>query len=512
MGSTFQRPRHRPSGPRRGATSLRLAALVAALSACSALPDIDFNPLIRVEQRLDGSTEVEALGPLIAVRNGPEGVSHALRPLYQHKANFGLSVTDFLAPFGRRFVVEDGTRWRFWPLVWSGETHNGPEGPSWNAVVFPLIYAGSGPRHNDSYFALFPLAGRTHDVFGIDTFDFFLWPLFMRTHMEITETSDSWTVLLLGGWTDGGPRDGSWRALPFYRHRIVRDTGGHPRTDLRSAPWPFLTWGDDNQDTSAPSTRWSVWPLASRETSRSWSRTSWLWPFFRVEKETAPPPSEGGDFMYELPWPLFHWSREGEDSQLWVVPFFSNFTSPELDSATFPFPLPLLWWRTSRGRSLEQGGWPAKSYERSDFHFIPFWHNSRRTLEGRDGVDTQHQLWPLFHSDREAEGRLDQAALSLVPLRHFEFLRPVDELFSPFWTLWRRRSDGTKFETRLLFDTTLIRDEDVGLRVSVPFLYSRRPEPEGVARHAILWGLLGGRTDPAGWAAFSVLGLDLWTR
>jgi hypothetical protein len=486
-----------------------MLVLVTTLTGCASLPDIDLNPLIRIEQRPDGSTEIEALGPLIAIRSGPEGVSHAVRPLYQHKANGSRSVTDWLAPFGRHFVVEGGTRWRFWPLVWSSETHQDSEGSRWNAVVFPLVFAGSGPAPNDSYFAFFPFAGRTHGIFGLHTFDFFLWPLFMRTHTEITEPSDSWTVLLLGGWTDGGPRAGSWRLLPFYRHRIVRDPAGNLRTDLHTAPWPFFTWGKDAQDTEAPSTRWSLWPLASYESSRKWTRTSWFW-IFRASRETDPPPSEGGDFIYELPWPLFHWSREDDTSRFWFFPFYSHYVSPDLDSQVF-LP-PLVWSRQSRGRTLEGGGWPPRSYERSDFNVVPFWHSSRRTVEDREGADTQQQLWPLYHSDRTVAGRSNQAFPSLAPVRRFEFMRPFDELYSPFWTLWRRRSDGSHTETRLLFDTTLIRQEDDGLRVSVPFLYSRRPGRDGVSTHAVLWGLLGGRTDAAGWSAFSVLGFDVWTR
>jgi len=501
--------RRRPARLRTRIPAL-VVALVVALAGCASLPDIDLNPLIRIEQSSDGSTEIEALGPFIAVRSGPEGISHALRPLYQHKANGSRSVTDWLAPFGRHFVVEGGTRWRFWPFVWSGETHQGPSGSRWNTVVFPFLFAASGPDPNDSYFAVFPLAGRMHNIFGIHTFDFFLWPLFMRTHTEITEPSDSWTVLLLGGWTDGGPRDGSWRALPFYRHRIVRDQDGNPRTDQQSALWPFFTWGKDYQDTDAPSTRWSLWPLASRETSSRWSRTSWLWPFFRVNRETDPNPADGGDFLYDLPWPLFRWSRDGDQSLFRIFPLYSHSVSPELDSTAVI--IPLVWRRKSRGRSLEQGDWPPKEYERDDLFFIPFWHSSRRTLEGRQGVDTELQLWPLFHADRSSIGRVDQAFPSLAPVRHFEFLRPVDELYSPFWTLWRRRSDGSRHETRLLFDTTLVRHEADGLRVSVPLLYSRRPGRDGVATHAVLWGLLGGRTDAAGWSAFSVLGFDLWTR
>jgi len=46
----------------------------------------------------------------------------------------------------------------------------------------------------------------------------------------------------------------------------------------------------------------------------------------------------------------------------------------------------------------------------------------------------------------------------------------------------------------------------------VPFLYSRRPEPEGVGRHEILWGLYGARTDADGLRELTVLGWAPWER
>ena len=44
----------------------------------------------------------------------------------------------------------------------------------------------------------------------------------------------SWTVFLLGGWTTGGMRDGSWRALPFYRHRLWHSPEGELRATLEA--------------------------------------------------------------------------------------------------------------------------------------------------------------------------------------------------------------------------------------------------------------------------------------
>lgn len=495
----------------RGRSVRRAALLGLALLAagCHALPELDWNPLVRIEHTADGGVEIEALGPLIDVRSGPEGVSHALRPLYQHKANFGHSVTDFLAPLGRVFNTRSGSRFRFWPLIWSGETRNSLYGTEWDGLFFPILFAGNGPGPGDGYFAFWPLGGRFRNLFGLETYDFFLWPFFGRMRMDITEQSTSWTVLLLFGWTTGGQRDGSWRALPFYRHRLVHGPDGDLRTDLHTVLWPFFTWGTDHGDTSSPSTRWGVWPLLSRETSERWYRTTVLWPFFRFNRQTDPPVKDGGDFHYDLPWPIAHSSGGQDGRSLWIFPFYMHNVTKAMDSRAFS---PLVWWRIHQGRTTDEGH-PPRDFLRKDLHVVPFWHHSTRTVDGRIGVDRQWQAWPLFHSDATTRGRLDAAFPSLMPVRHFEFLRPMEELYGPFWTLWRRRTDEHgQDETRLLLDTFLWRREPDGTRVSIPLLYAQRPTEAGGMARQVLWGLVGWRHDTDGLSAVSLLGVDLWAR
>ena len=499
--------------------ALRMAAAAWVLSAicggCSLvsplqhLPEMDANPLIRVEHTPQGATEIEALGPLVDLRWGPEGFSHAFRPFYQHKANEPEWSTDFLAPLARVFGNRSGTKLRFWPLIWSGELEDTDEGEHWAGTFFPFILAGNGPREDDGYFALFPLIGRTRNAFGIDRFDFVLWPLFMRTEMNVTEHSVSYTVLLLGGWTEGGPRDGSWRALPFYRHRLWRTPDGTLRTDQHSVLWPFFTWGLDHGDSRSPSWRFSFWPLIGYESSDSWYRCTILWPFFRFNRETRPKVEGEPEFLYDFPWPFFRRSRGDGETVNRAWPIYSHQTTPEVDSVSFLWPFG--WWRKYDALIAEEGGEPVRSY-RKTFYLLPFVHTSSRTLEGREGEDTELQVWPLFHSDRAVNGRLDQAFPSLWPARNVWFMLPADELYSFLWTLWRRQSNGPTTETRLLFDTTLFRDGPEGPRVSVPFLYSRRPEPAGVSRHEVLWGLLGARTDEQGLSELTVLGWAPWAR
>jgi hypothetical protein len=495
-----------------GALVLAAAAVLPGC-ALTELPELDWNPLVRVEHRSDGAVEVEALGPLVNLRSGPEGFSHAVRPFYQHKAGGPVdSTTDWLAPLGRTFTNFSGTKFRIWPLVWSGETTDTPEGTDWQAMIFPLIFTGDGPGENDGYFAFFPIAGRTRRLLGIDRFDFFLWPLFMRTHRDVTESSDSWTVLLLFGWTTGGPRDGSWRALPFYRHRLWRDPDGTLRTDERTVLWPFFTWGKDEMDSDAPGDRVAFWPFFGRETSERWSRTTVLWPFFRVNHTLPPGDVDIGrepEHFWDLPWPIFRSARSPTSTTFRIFPLYSHVTEPDLDSTAFV--IPLGWWRKAHERTGEEG-WPPRDVQRTDFWFIPFVHRSTRTVTGRDGEDHEFQVWPLFHDNTGARGRQDAGFPSLMPARDWDILKPADELYSCFWTLWRRRSDGATDETRLLFDTTFWRTGAQGTRISIPFLYSQRPEPGGVSEHQVLWGLFGSRSDADGLLDVTLLGMTAWRR
>lgn len=497
---------------------LRMAAaacvLLAACGGCAAvsqlqhLPELDANPLIRVEHQLDGATEIEALGPLIDLRWGPEGFSHAVRPFYQHKANFSEWWTDVVPPLGRFFHNRSGTKFRLFPLIWDGQIDDTQEGHHWAGIFFPIILAGDGPKDDDGYFALFPLVGRTRNVLGVDQFDFVLWPLFMRTQINVTEPSTSYTVLLLGGWTEGGPRDGSWRIWPFYRHRLWRQPDGMLRTDQHTVLLIF-TWGLDFGDKDSPSQRWGFWPLYSYESSDSWYRCTVLWPFFRFQSETQPKVEGEPDYLYDFPWPFLRRSRGDGETVNRNWPIYSHTTTPEVDSVSFLWPLG--WWRKTDALVVEPGGEPVRS-RRKSFYFVPFFHSSDRVLAGREGSDTELQVWPFFHSNRDVSGRLDQGFLSLCPARDVWFMQPADELYSFIWTLWRRQSNGPTTESRVLFDTTLWRSGPAGERISVPFVYSQRPEPGGVSRHEILWGLFGSRTDEQGLRELTVLGWAPWSR
>ncbi len=480
-----------------------LAALFSALASafmvtgCTGLPELDLNPFVRVAHLPDGVVEIEALGPFVDIHSGPEGLSHAVRPFYQHKAFGDDSLTDVFAPFYRHRRSDSGTRWKIWPLVYSDSRIDGPDGPEWDAALIPFLWMGSGPQDGDGYFAFWPLAGRLRNLFGLETYDFLLWPFFMRTRMDISEPSTSWTVMLLGGWTTGGPRDGSWRLLPFYRHRLQRNAEGELVVDQHSAPWPFYTWGYDHLDSETPSDRKGLWPLWSHESSDAWTKTTVLWPFFRYNRERV---VDDPDFLYHLPWPFFQSSRTGTSERFTLFPLYSRFDSETLSSRAF---------LTVFVRDMRWPGLDAEPEQRVTDVF-PFWHSW--WAQRHAGRVTNEQAWPLYHRETEPGGREDFALPSFVPGRHVDVLQPVDESWTPIFALWSKRTDGETTDRRYAFDLVQWRTGPEGTRISVPFFYSRRPDGDGHHRDAWLWGAVTTRDNADGLSSVSLLGFDLWQR
>lgn len=501
----------------RGKGRLVVAGLLAAtLAGCASwgahLPELDLNPLVRVERTPDGGADVELLGPFVDMHLGPDVSLHRVVPLFQHKhsAPDARAVTDILPPLG--CIIDSGgeTYARFWPLLWEGNWRDGPDGRESDLLIFPFTFYGSGEGPKDDYLAVFPLAGRTRGLFGVDQFDFALWPLFMRSTMNVSEPSTSTSLLFLFGWTEGGPRDGSWRAYPFYGKQLWTNPDGTERLRRHTVLWPFFHFGDEALDTGAPAETWGAWPFYSQAVARSWERRTILWPFVRLNRETNEDGTtkEGGDYLYDVPWPLHRRWQDGDERGIAGLWTYRDVDRP--DSHTTQV---LLYWdRWSRQPTAELG-LPARTLELRDTDVFPFFHTSTRAIDGRDGLDTNGQLWPFWHRSTRVDGdTLDRGLLSVVPLRHTTIFRGADDVVSPLFTLWRNRVGDAGDEQRGLFDLLLWRRSEAGLRVSTPLLYARRPEGPDLARHQLLWGLTTWRTDEGGLVSWSLMGLDLWTR
>ena len=119
----------------------------------------------------------------------------------------------------------------------------------------------------------------------------------------------------------------------------------------------------------------------------------------------------------------------------------------------------------------------------------------------------------LFYDTRLVKDDKREAAFpSLIPFRYMSWGEPMNDVYGPLLTLWRKRGMTDLQETRLVLDMFLFRNSREGRRISIPFLYGRRPEAGGISRHQLLWGVFAWRTGPRGLDSLTLLGLDLWTR
>jgi hypothetical protein len=473
----------------RQALSIFLVLAISLAGGClSADLDFDMNPLYKSYPHVQrGTADQEAVVPFYYARQTPDSSEWGLRPLLGVRKFESTSrkECDFLPPFGRYVSEPNRTTARFWPLYWYTKTSREGEREDVDWILFPILFGGHS-HDGEDYFAFFPLGGRIRNFLGMDKYDFFLWPLFQRVRPSATEDSVSTSFLLLVAWTEGGNRDGSYRILPFYMHR--RWEGKY---DKYSVLWPFFHYQETRKDKKHPATLYSFWPLFLHEHSDIHYRFGligpilFLGPLIQLNREIPElwegEPNVAGNsyYLYDVPWPLVRVERKRDYDYLRILPFYAHYEEEGFDSKAYL--IPLIWYRQEDNAA----------YEKTDFHFAPFFHTSLKTLAHDAGVDGYLQFWPLFHRSFDEEGVTDFSVLSLLPLRKQKFIRPVDEAFWPFWNVYRYRRDAWGASRHsALFGLITHYSAPEETRFSFPLLYSYHRTEMDRWRHDFLLGLL----------------------
>ena len=462
-----------------------LFLLACALPAACVSTDrgVDFNPFFRtaVLER-DGSRETDALIPVYYRYESTRGIEWGLRPLIicHERPKEERKDCQFLLILGRYVRDPNGTRFRVWPVFWyekyAPAGRKDEEDVDW--TLFPLLWGGHSAS-GENYFAVFPLAGRIRDFIAYDTFDFFLWPLYQRVTRKVDTKSVSTSILLFLAWTRGGSRDGSFRVLPFYMQRFCKG-----RWRKYSVLWPVFSYQENRLNTRTPSKLYGAWPLFIYEHSKRFYRfgalgpVAYMGPLIQLFSETperyeGKPNREGKRYYrYDLPWPIIRIEKNRENSRFKILPLYSHFHQPELDSTAWL--VPFIWFRHEH----------SKHYDRDDFFFVPFVHHmkkrykpdwTRTAFGGENGSDLYWQAWPFCHRFRGADGSEEFSALSIVPLRTQRIVQDLDEAIWPFFNLYRYRREpwGVVRHTALLGLFQFYSDpwEE---RISIPLLYNGR--------------------------------------
>jgi len=449
----------RPS--RRGTLLQAVVALLCLVTAGCVGPRINLWPIYfqethATEQGLE--TVVEAPYPLFELHKFPNRYWYVVRPLfnYQSGPEEGAHRLQYMWPLGLQ--KGEGERlWyhRFWPFfVHASATR--PDGQEQvHGMLFPLVFWGHRAPEG-MYFAVFPLGGVTHGLFG-DTFSFVAFPLYSYFRQgEYRRYNVLWPFFSIGNTPDG--KEKVLRIWPFYVRKRRENTYDH--TYLL---WLFVSWGTEE------------WQAGPKHYVRHYTAVR---PFYASDKtydgDGNLVASRSGIFGSTRSWD----SRPGHEGKGWT------------------YLMTLVRYRTS----------PTED----EFGIIPFYWATRRRPGGPDSGRrwTRHRiLWPLVWVDTTQEEDRTGTSLVLAPLYwHHEThytagqhagkadrritLWPVatwESSYDGAWrfhvasTGWHDASEGYKRNYGALFE-----------------LFQVGRDPEGEKQLRLLWRLYHQRWSPAG--------------
>ena len=429
---------------------------------------------------VNGSTETRLAGPLVRVRRAGEASSVAVHPLF---ASDQTSPTDrdvvAVWPFVRYQSNELRSRFRLLPFVLR-RTERQPEGVRKSLWIFPFLYLGSAPGTPNS-FALLPFFGRVHDILGRDEISFFLFPLWLRSRLE---TRESWNVLwpFFGGASDSEKDAGAFRAFPFYAHRW--EQGVHDRYSIL---WPFFHRHENRLDTRRPTTMSLFFPFYGVEKGPDFRQDTLLWPFFGFGADR-----KTGSTFTAAPWPIYVHRKDERVERERIWPFWGKYESPELRSRYWLWPF--IWHRVDE----------TPGYRTETRSVLPVYRHRARTDKKTEETRHERHVWPLLSVEPKPDGSREIAVPSLNP---FQDIDPIDRLYDPLWTVYRRTTSADRGEVDVFFGAVRHRWSGETEQFSIPWLYSSERDREGL-RRSFLLGLVGWSSD-RGARRISLFGLPI---
>ena len=366
----------------------------------------------------------------------------AFRPFYSQVRNetHGVVERDFLWPIATSHSIADGMWWR--ALIAYGSSRS--DEPSWTFNLFPIWFSGCD-RHDDGYWALFPLYGTHPHFLFMDDLTFALWPIY---HDYSVKGVRSHAVLWpLVSWKDS-PR-GSIGIWPFWGTAHLRES------QHSYVLWPLVTWASygEDRDTSGRGVSGMFWPLYGCVNREREKQHLILPPFFSY---TLTDSTE----RLRCPWPLVDLERGSRRDRISVFPFYESiagysFSDRRKEESTRRF-----GWKL-----VEISELVTENTREDTFSVFPFFTLERRWTKKRGTADFPEEpsdsylrIWP-FYSSSTSGGRTARRALELMPIRHSE---GFDRNWAPFWTFW---SSDTR--------------------------------PSGRTRHSLFWKIITWHTDPS---------------
>lgn len=455
---------------------LFLGSLVAPRA--SAL-EVNYWPAFTGER--DGAGHWESrqmLGPLLFWKETEKEEIQGFRPLFVSFAEKEREAGSFhfLYPVFNLRHRPYGTSWDLFTVLRFQSFTPEEADTSRTFHLFPILFWGSDPDPEKSYFGIFPIAGSAHNTFTYHEVRWFLFPLTARLTRGEVETL--------------------------------------------AAPWPFLRFVS-GPDTSG----FHLWPLYGQVKRENVSNHRyWLWPLgYKTERELwKEQPFEAFGFL-----PLYTYSRSDRAmSRSFLWPFFGYTTSwnPEYQETRYFWPLLVQRrgesyinrWAPVYTRSIRLGQdtrwilWPLHRHstwdergllnERTQFLYFLYWSQVQSSIAFPElpSAIRQH-VWPFYSYWDNGAGRRQFQTLSPFEV-FFPFNEVVREKYSPLFAVYRLDvEEGVHSRQSFLFNLITTRrevEEEIFVLNIGPLLsYEQAPETR---EWEILHGLLSYSHGEAG--------------
>jgi hypothetical protein len=437
----------------------------------SAGPLLFSQPLPAEPPRLDLAVRASGFRPFYVQNTDADGrvlKAHVLPPLFQYT----------YSPFG--------SRWKIFSLInreSPAATHiSGPASNDRTSFeVWPFYFSRQTASPETSHRALFPIYGSVNYRFGLDRWNWVLFPLYARFEKNgVVTTTAPWPFIKVMR----GDGNRGFEVWPLFGHRAK---AGEYREQFYL--WPLGYKIEKNLSAPQPDVRIGVLPFyASTIDANSQSKT-YLWPFFGWFDRTAPSSYHEARYF----WPLFVQGR-GEDRRVnrWA-PFYTQSNSKGVDKTWILWPV----WRE---RISDEG--PIIQTKRQILYFVYNSTEQRSATSASAARAHKTHLWPLFTSWNNGAGRRQIQALSPLEVffPHNETIRTV---YSPLFALYRyEQSSPEKSRHSLLWNLVTWKRAPEHREFHLgPLLGIEKRSRE--KRVALLAGVIGlDRTAKRGWRPF----------
>jgi hypothetical protein len=383
---------------------------------------LNFWPLFQYfSDPIEGTKEIEGLGPLFLWKKDPHRRQWGIRPLlyWTEDEKESLWRLEVVYPLGK-YQVREGDKKGYFVLIslFREESFDGKK--KWDFQFFPFFIGRT--EEGEDYFGLFPLYGFLLNRYGKEEIRFYLWPLYSRSTSEGVHTTNLlWPFF---SFINGEKKKG-YRFWPIYGRR---ETFGMSKSEFFL--WPVFLKQSTGMDTDDPVEERMIFPFYISKESKHFESKTFLWPFFSHARDRLT-----GFEQLDLPWPFFQSLKWEKLYGIKFFPFY-GYKEREGDLKRIFVLYPLYQLEEDKTRETEERTHRILLLVRI------------RSGEDRQGVQKESSLriWPFFDYEREPTGRRTFSLLYLFPFKDEGFERNLFPLFRVFhWEKDPQKGKSTDF-------------------------------------------------------------------